>query len=610
MGRVIVLATALVGAQTAPVQFPVRDTAPPARNERRIAVGTASISGTVIASDTGAPIPDANVTLTGDVITIQRTVLTDSTGQFSFPRLPAGVFQVNVDPSDNQYLETNFGQRRLGGEGKSIVLSDGQRVAIHVPLIRGSVIAGRVVGPNGRPVSRLHVAAFRTDMSTGRRQMEQVGSAETDDRGLYRIFGLPPGTYLVAAVPDASTWTPRFRHEGAADVERAIATAGVIHAAADGRPAMITVSSAPTANTYYSILPNYLPTYAPGSLTPAAATLITLAPNEERLGVDIHAHAVESSVIRGIVTTPLDAGMGVQLWLANADSFVMSAASRMVRADRDGEFVFRNVEPGHYSLLALTYSTLSNVAVVNGSAAGGTASITERQKMWAQTQVTVTGAPVGTVSIALMPTRSISGTVVFDQRQPPDLAQINVVVYARRIESGQQIYLPDGVPSATVGPDGRFTIAGLPGGRYMLGLDGLLKSAVVDGHDTLDSPLDFGGERDVTGAVLTVSDRLSLLTGALTDANGRPVLDHVVIAAATDSRYWHANTRRVQRAFLEANGRFTFTGLPAGQYQISVVPDLEPGDLFNPDFLRAVARTSVTVTVPDAGTVTQHLRVK
>ena len=193
--------------------------------------------------------------------------------------------------------------------------------------------------------------------------------------------------------------------------------------------------------------------------------------------------------------------------------------------------------------------------------------------------------------------------------QRPDLTARKVTVTVASAPSAQQIWIEH---RGIVGPDGRFTIAGVPAGRYTFRIDAgeYLKSATISGEDTLDAVLDFAGDRDVTDAVLTVTDQMGEVTGTLTNSAGKPALDYTIIIAPTDSRYWTPESRRIMSARPAVNGEYGFEGLPAGSYGISVVTDLEQGALNDPEFLRALSQTAVPVLLTDKGRITQALRVK
>jgi hypothetical protein len=165
------------------------------------------------------------------------------------------------------------------------------------------------------------------------------------------------------------------------------------------------------------------------------------------------------------------------------------------------------------------------------------------------------------------------------------------------------------LPEGEVGPDGRFVLEGVPPGRYRLQTVGYLKTAMLAGVDTLDFPLEVAGDRDIEGVVLTVSDRVSELTGRLTEADGEPAYDYTVVAAATDSQYWTPGSRRILTTRPGEAGRYTFRNLPPGSYHLAAVTDIEPGSQYDPEFLTELGAASVRVTVTEGSRQVQDLRV-
>ena len=108
--------------------------------------------------------------------------------------------QWRVTVAKGGYFTWQPGQRRPFDPPPPITLARGQRVTADVPLSRGGVITGRVSDDTGEPLAGLRVRVYRARMAKGYRRLEDVGAADyTDDTGAYRIFGLPPGDYYVAA---------------------------------------------------------------------------------------------------------------------------------------------------------------------------------------------------------------------------------------------------------------------------------------------------------------------------------------------------------------------------------------------------------------------------
>jgi carboxypeptidase family protein len=592
-------------------------------SERRIPVGTSSICGKV-ATEAGRPVAGVRVTVNGQTrltpspanleqMWVTRSVVTDVSGEFSFPRLPAGAFTLAATHPQGLLLPTNYGQRRAGGEGQVIQLADGQKLTLNFSMQSGSVISGLVVGPNGEPQAGVQVRAMRFDRSSGFKRLQGAKYAQTDDRGMYRMFGLAPGDYLVSATPNAAAfYNSNPMGVDAEVVERAIASGPVRPAEVTGALPTVAVPLPTPWQMDRRAMPSYLPTYAPDAMSPADATAISVTGSDERTGINIQVRLVTATIINGVISTPLDPGVTVQVWLQSDDTAAQAFQSNQSSLDEKGVFTFAGVSPGSYTLFAHTTVAEPTISWVDGESRQSPKNppLTDAQKMWGLTRITVTGEPRFPVNLSLQPSRSISGTVLFDMKQRPDLSQLQLKVIANPAPSAQPVYIE---LRGTVGPDGRFTISGVPAGRWVLGLtgcDGELKSAMVSGQDTLDIPLEFTGDRDVSDAVLTVVDEMSDLSGLLTDSAGKPAPGYTIIVAPTDSRYWTPGSRRVMSDKARVNGEYEFEGLPAGSYGISVVTDLEQGALSDPEFLRALSRTAIPVLIGEKSKVTQNLRVK
>jgi hypothetical protein len=168
-------------------------------------------------------------------------------------------------------------------------------------------------------------------------------------------------------------------------------------------------------------------------------------------------------------------------------------------------------------------------------------------------------------------------------------------------------------PDAT----GAFSISGVTPGRYRL-MAGIpsprpdtvgwqLKSAVVHGQDTLDAPIDLREGTD--GAVITFTDRVTELNGMVQDAGGQPAPEYTVVVFARDKTHWTAPSRRIRTARPAADGRFVMPNLPPGDYLLTAVTDLEPGEQSDPAFLELLSRSAIAVTIGEGEKKTQDLRL-
>ena len=107
---------------------------------------------------------------------------------------------------------------------------------------------------------------------------------------------------------------------------------------------------------------------------------------------------------------------------------------------------------------------------------------------------------------------------------------------------------------------------------------------------------------------VTFAPRLSELTGLVQDATGKPATDYTLVVFPADSRYWLPSTRRIQATRPASDGRFSLNNLPAGDYRLVAVVDPEPGQWFDPAFLRELLPGSMAVTLAKGEKRTQDIR--
>ena len=157
----------------------------------------ASIVGHVLTPDSNSPVRAA------DVLAVSRngrrvSTTTDENGAYQLERLTEGEWLVTA--SKGGYVTWQFGQRRPYQTPPPIALKRGERFTADIPLTRGGAISGRVYDPTGDALAGLQVRVYRATMEQGTRRLKAVGVPDmTDDTGSYRVYGLPPGDYFVAA---------------------------------------------------------------------------------------------------------------------------------------------------------------------------------------------------------------------------------------------------------------------------------------------------------------------------------------------------------------------------------------------------------------------------
>jgi hypothetical protein len=228
---------------------------------------------------------------------------TNSNGVFEFTELPAARYTLTA--SKTGYLTLQYGQRRPLEPGKPIDLAAGQTLnSLDFTLPRGSVITGRVVDEFGEPVPDASVQAMRFQYMGGQRQLVPAGRmAQTDDIGQFRVFGLAPGDYYVAATVRSQGLGQAIAAEVVDRVQSGNAAAGVAVDVASSLPGTFVTGTSDGNFQFFGGEPvestGYAPTYYPGTTNASEAQRITVGVSEEVPGVSFSLSPVRLARISG-----------------------------------------------------------------------------------------------------------------------------------------------------------------------------------------------------------------------------------------------------------------------------------------------------------------------
>ena len=625
---VVVVLPALVRTQTAPQTRDSRAAAPPP-------AGTGVIGGTLSISDTGRPARQARVSISGGEQRTVKSVTTDDQGHFAFTDLPAGTFSLTATKPG--FLDVTYGQRRPGSgrPGTPIQLAAGQKldhIALQIP--RGGVITGTVIDSFGDPMFNTQVRAMRYVMRNGLRTLQAAGSGSTDDRGIYRIPALLPGDYIVSALPrDSNAMMEvelvRAKVEMAAALEQLAARQQSSDVMREDLGKLIAVQSAleqPTSG--------YAQTFHPGTSQLASATTVTLDISEEKPAIDLRLQIVPFSMVSGTVMAPGPLPKSTQVQMVEMGQPIPGLNTRSTRVAADGRFSFPGVPPGQYQITARASvpTEASEMAAIALERAKGALDMTLADKqnakamvasdpaesLWAMTDLAVNGGNITDVSLSLQKGMSISGSVTFDGGNPASLDFTKMrVTLAAAPDAASPSFGEGGmpIPDAALDASGRFTIRGVMPGKYRV-VPGrgfppafTIQSSVFSGRDILDIPLDVRAGEDQGGGVLTFGTAQTELGGTLRDNAGKPVPDYTLVVFATDQRMWLPGSRRIQAVRPATDGRFSFKGLPPGEYRLAALVDVEQGQWFDPAFLREIGGAGIAVSLGRGEKKTQDLNV-
>ncbi|MEO8484622.1 MAG: carboxypeptidase-like regulatory domain-containing protein [Acidobacteriota bacterium] len=542
-----------------------------------VPAGTASLSGVVL-DETSHPLRRATVLIHGDR-QLEVSTVTDDHGRWTFTALPAGRFTITA--SKPAYPSMSFGARRPNRPGSGVLLSAGKTVSdVTLTLPRGAVLSGVVFDDHGQPMPDVPVMAWELRTSLGgERTLDFPASGGesvvTDDRGRYRIYGLPAGEYTVGTAWFYSGMAGAVRVPSDEQIRAAFAAAqrppGSVGASAVSLPQM------PTSEH------NFTATFLPGTTDPDTATTVQVAAGDERNDLNIQMLFRPMSVVTGTVEMA-QGSPSIELRL-HKRTRVSALNVTTFWSTSDGKFTTASLAPGNYTLTAHLAANKTTPA------------------MWAQADLAVTGAEPVTVALTMSPSMTVTGRLVFNgsASPPADLSSIRV----------ELVPMPDSgsrTSDVVVDASGTFSVGGvIPGGYRVIASAQpgpspsawTMRSVVSDGEDVTDLPLVIGpsGNRSM---VVTFSDQVGELSGTVSNPSGGAVTDYFVIVVPADSRYWIPGSRRIVSARPDVTGQFRFRGLPPGAYRIAATTDLVQRDLQDLGALAQIAEHASPLTL-DAG---------
>ena len=555
---------------TALVLILLDQTQPPRDTRGAATAATGSITGVVVTDDRQPrPLRRARVTLGGPAVEMPLAAITGDNGAFVFDGLPPGRYTVTA--SKEAYVARSYGATRPGRPGTGAQVAAGQSVAVTVRLPRGAVITGTVLDVDGHPAVGVSVSALQPRIGGGFTERQYapppgVIPAVTDDRGVYRIYGLPAGDYFVSSTPILRAAGGRG---GAFEVRM------MLRGDAVSRP--LTMS----------------PVLHPGVSDIGRATRVTVRAGEERGGIDVQLEYVPLAAVSGMVSSPIGwAPARLTLW--RTDETVQPPAGAVASADDQGRFEFRGVRPGNYRVAA----RVTQLAGLGGrGGAGATGDV-----QYGSADISVNGEDIDGVALSLQPGLSIAGQVVFESSErtspalPPQLRLPAPLVLAGA--SG-------GWPMPGVTVDGnRFRIDGIVPGAYRLPSlpQGIrtpigpwwVKSIAAGGRELLDEPLNL--QRSVDDAIVTITDRASEIGGTLRDAQGAVAPPVWVVAFPIDRTAWFFNSRRIAAVRPGRDGQWSIRNLPPGEYRV-IAADLDQNEWFDPAVLAQLLSTGTAVRI-------------
>ena len=472
---------------------------------------------------------------------------TNVRGEFRISGVPAGRYFVGVDSSGfvspNTFINLDENKESLFyvdemREYFEQVQVDGKTdKQVLVRAHPGAVITGNVTYKNGEPAVDHPVTVLRRRGDRYAMFWTNVNTMQamlvTDDRGMFRITGLPAGEYIVGA-------TPMIEHGELVKEESLEAN-------------MIGSSLAMT--------------FHPSTVLATQATSIRVGRGEERAGVDITLADGErrhklSGVVRGRDDRRPVADAMVRLVRKETNAMVSRAifwpyseGMPGVKTDALGRWRLGQVPDGSYIISVQPpsrYNDLPPAAKRYGAK---------------QQEIEVSGGDVSNVVIELGDDATVSGTIVAESGPLPRSIYIGL----------EREGLNQGVAASAVVERGKFTIQNVPPGKmyFFINLSEdiqqfYIKSITWKGKDLLRELLEVGGETNVEGVEIVLSRLVATFDIRVRNARGEPVRDVLMKLVPSDPARWIRQETQLFGA-TDLNGKCTIIGAP-GEYLVFILP--------------------------------------
>lgn len=541
--------------------------------------GRSAVYGRAVYSDNDRPVGHATVVLrsVASYGPEQISSTTNGRGEFRIEGVPAGryfiavVSRAVVSPesflNNDENRETLYYLDDMREYFEEVEVNGRNDKQVVVRARRGAVIDGKVTYANGdpavdHPVTILRRKGNRYSMFwTNANGMRE--SLTTDDRGMFRVSGLPAAEYIVGA-------TPMLQH------------------------GELVKDEALEANMVGSMLAM---TFHPSTPLVTQATVVRVAAGEERTGIDVMLAERQMHKVSGIVRARDDnrpvAGARVHIsrkeTFENVTPVVFWPYSRGmpgVNTDELGRWRFTLVPDGQY--------------IISVKSPSGYELNPEAKKYGpTQKEIEISGNDLANVLVEVGGDSTVSGTIALENSPSPPNASV-----------GLQTEGPSAENMASVSTQrGRFVIRNVPPGKmyFFVNLEQevpqlYLKSITWKGKDLLREPLEVGVETHVEDVQIVLSPRVATFNFRLHTIVGRPASDVSLVLVPADPARW---IRREAQLFgtTDSNGHCTIVGAPA-EYLVFIMPFGAPGSSLLKDEIeqRAAGLRRVSLRPGERGT--------
>jgi hypothetical protein len=131
----------------------------------------------------------------------------------------------------------------------------------------------------------------------------------------------------------------------------------------------------------------------------------------------------------------------------------------------------------------------------------------------------------------------------------------------------------------------------------------------LDGEDITDQPIELMGKQSVSGLVIRLTDKLTQISGRVTDGRGQLLRDYVVVIQPAEEKEPVITSRWIRTARPDTSGRFETRGMRPGRYLATAIETIEQGRQFAPEFQKQLRRGAHEFAVREGESVTLDLQL-
>ena len=478
------------------------------------------VAGRVVTAAEGNPLKSVRVVLVPEQSGSRRKIsatTSDSDGRFLLKDVVSGRYRFFASRAG--FVEQQY-QAKGNGDGALLLLKPGDKVSdVLFRMTVAAVVSGRVTNEDGEAMPRVHVVALRTPseeeiedegQSTPRkRELQPVSSAQTDDRGQYRIFGLKPGEYYVRV-------TDAFEPD----------------------------RNVPVDEDYWVkefLGSEYTPVYYPGVLQVSQAQVVSIRAGGE-VQADVSMQRIKTVEVAGHVIGANGPAKNAWVHLEQAG---VEDLERQATTDEKGNFRLKGVPPGSY------------VIVVYQRGEWEVYETTARQK------IEVGNENIDSLTVSLSGGASFEGRVTVAGSGSVTLDRINVVLSS--IDDDEQLG-----GYSRVKKDGTFEIKSVRDGDYAVSIGMLeegwyVKSVRIGSDEMLEKGLQVEKGGPSGRLEVIISSASAQLEGSVSEDDSTMIGARIRVAPEPETPY---NRSRSLSTTTDQTGHFSLTGLAPGSYRV------------------------------------------